>query len=272
MKHQLTGIPRRIIQTAKTQDLPLLERGAVAGMKLLNPDFEYCFFDNNEVAAFIDKHFPQYRATFDRFPHNIQKYDFFRYLAVYALGGFYFDTDVLLARSLTPLLGHACVFTFEELTLMTHLRKTHKLDWELGNYAFGAQAGHPFLKALIESCVKAQQDAQWPEPMMRGIPGPFRGQFEVTNSTGPGMVTRAFAENPELRRGVTILFPTDVCNEKSWHQFGDYGVHMMNGSWRGKDGFWRSRLGRHWEQRQRVKFLRESRELGAKRKGNWLSA
>jgi inositol phosphorylceramide mannosyltransferase catalytic subunit len=270
MKHVLSAIPRRIIQTAGSRELPLLAQASVANLKLLNPDFEYCFFDDAQVSAFIDERFPQYRATFDQFPHNIQRYDFFRYLAVYALGGFYFDTDVFLARGLAPLLGCASVFPFEELTLMSHLRKLG-IDWELGNYAFGAQAGHPFLKALIDSCVRAQKNPASVEPMMQGIPGPFRGQFAVTNSTGPGMVTRAFVENPALRKTVSVMFPRDVCDEDSWHQFGDYGVHLMAGSWRGNSGFIRSRLALQWEKRQRAKFLKDSKKLGAIRPGEWLS-
>ena len=55
-------IPKRIIQTGKTPDLPPLCRAAVANVRLLNPDFEYCFFDDDQVAAFIAEHFPEYHA------------------------------------------------------------------------------------------------------------------------------------------------------------------------------------------------------------------
>ncbi|MGE0024281.1 MAG: glycosyltransferase family 32 protein, partial [Hyphomicrobium sp.] len=82
-------IPRRIIQTDKSADLPLLGRAVQASMRLLNPDFEYVFFDDAAVERFIDDEFPQYRALYDSFPVRIQRFDFFRYLAVYRLGGFY---------------------------------------------------------------------------------------------------------------------------------------------------------------------------------------
>ena len=93
-------IPRRIIQTEKSRDLPLLAKAAVTNLRLLNPSFEYLFFDDLQVEEFIDDEFPQYRPVFDSFSVKIQRYDLFRYLAVYRLGGFYFDTDVLLASSL----------------------------------------------------------------------------------------------------------------------------------------------------------------------------
>src|SRR5580765_2482462 len=102
-------IPKRIIQTNKSLDLPLLERAAVANIKLLNPDFEYLFFDDRQVEEFIDKEFPEYRSVFDSFPIPIQRYDFFRYLAVYRFGGFYLDMDVLLASNLSELLDFGCV-------------------------------------------------------------------------------------------------------------------------------------------------------------------
>src|SRR5438067_4421826 len=91
-----TQIPKRIIQTAKSADVPLLPRAMMANVRLLNPDFEYLFFDNARVEQFIGAEFPQYSSVFNSFKYPIQKYDFFRYLAVYRYGGFYFDTDVLL--------------------------------------------------------------------------------------------------------------------------------------------------------------------------------
>src|SRR5271167_4310910 len=93
-------IPRRIIQTDKSADLPLLAKAAATNLRLLNPDFEYLFFDDAQVEEFIDTEFPEYRPVVDSFSVRIQRYDLFRYLAIYHFGGFYFDTDVLLVSSL----------------------------------------------------------------------------------------------------------------------------------------------------------------------------
>src|SRR5262245_29721922 len=105
-----TTIPRLIIQTGKSRDLPLLARASAANLKCLNPEFEYEFFDDQRVNAFIHQEFPQYRAIFEGFPIRIQRFDFFRYLAVFRYGGFYFDLDVFLATDLRELLGSGCVF------------------------------------------------------------------------------------------------------------------------------------------------------------------
>jgi inositol phosphorylceramide mannosyltransferase catalytic subunit len=259
------SIPKRIIQTGKNSDHPLHIRAMVRNLKLLNPDFEYVFFDDEGVERFMDEEFPQYRTLFNAFEHKIQRYDFFRYLAVYRYGGFYFDTDVLLASGLSPLLDAECVFPFEGLTLSRFLRKNYGIDWEIGNYAFGASAGHPFLSAVIENCVKAQADPDWANPMLLGAPPLFRSEYRVLNTTGPGLLTRTLAENPGLRSKVTVLFPEDVCDENNWNQFGDLGVHFMEGSWRTKSTrIWR-RLAQRWEHREMQKLLKESRKLGKTR-------
>jgi inositol phosphorylceramide mannosyltransferase catalytic subunit len=260
------GIPKRIIQTGKNQYLSLLERAAVVNLKLLNPDFEYLFFDDAAVETFIGAHFPQYQAVFDHFAQPIQKYDFFRYLAVYHYGGFYVDLDVMLAKSLSDLCEHTCVFPFEELSLHRFLREVHGMDWEIGNYAFAATAQHPFIGAIIENCVKAQRNPAWAEVMWRAVPRLFRDSFYVLDTTGPGLVSRTLAEFDGVAEHVHVLFPVDVCDATKWHQFGDYGVHLQAGSWRKKSGLIKRRLSMAWTERTRAQGFEESSVLGPDRK------
>jgi len=258
-------IPARIIQTGKSRNLPLLAKAARTNLKCLNPEFEHRFFDDQEVNAFIQLEFPDYRKVFESFPFRIQRYDFFRYLAVFRLGGFYFDTDVFFASGLHELLAHRCVFSFEELTLSQYLRRRYQMDWEIGNYGFGAEAGHPFLGAVIQNCIRAQQDPDWVKPMMQGIPRLFRSEFHVLNTTGPGLVSRTLAENPNLAQDMTILFPDDVCDEDTWHQFGKFGMHTQEGSWRSQNGCFRRRLSNLWESWARRQLKDESLSRGKTR-------
>jgi hypothetical protein len=258
-------IPKRIIQTGKQIDQPLLNRAAISNLRLLHPDFEYMFFDDRQVEGFIQQEFPQYRRVFDSFQWPIQRYDFFRYLAIYRYGGFYFDLDVLLASRISELLEYSCVFPFEGLTLSSFLRNRYKMDWEIGNYAFGSVAGHPFLGAIIENCVRAQKDPSWVDPMMRGFPLLFRSEFLVLNTTGPGLISRTLAEDPDRAATVTVLFPDDVCDLRNWNRFGDLGVHLMNGSWRVEAGRLRRRVVQYWELWTLRRLLKESRKLGKMR-------
>lgn len=263
-----TRIPRRIIQTARTRDLPPLARAASANLRLLHPDWEYLFFDDEDVQRFIAGEFPQHRALFEAFPHRIQRFDFFRYLAVLRFGGFYFDLDVLLAESLVDLRPRHCVFAFEELTLSRYLRRVHGIDWEIGNYAFGAAAGHPFLAAVVENCVRAQRDPAWARQMLADVPTPFRSRFEVLNTTGPGLLTRTLVEQPAAARNVTVLHPADVRDPRTWHQFGRYGIHLMEGSWRDRGGYLSRKAALLWENWTRRRLHADSDALGALRTFN----
>jgi inositol phosphorylceramide mannosyltransferase catalytic subunit len=258
-------IPRRIIQTGKSADLPLLARAAATNVRLLNPDFEYLFFDDAQVEEFIDAQFPEYRPVFDSFPVRIQRYDLFRYLAVYHFGGFYFDTDVLLASSLDDLLGFSCVFPFEHLSIHRFLCKEYGMDWEIGNYAFGAAAGHPFLYAIIKNCVRAQQHPEWMEAMTKSIPRMFRDEYFVLDTTGPGLLSRTLAEYPGVSGQVKVLFPEDVCDRSSWYCFGSFGVHLQVGTWRERKGVAHRVLHRFWESTIRKSLSKENLKRGGKR-------
>lgn len=269
-------IPRRIIHiysapNGQPESLPPLARAALTNTQLLHPGYEHILFNRRRMEEFMDAEFPEYRETLKQFPLAIERFDFFRYLAVYRLGGFYFDLDVLLSQPLDPLLTAECVFPFEELTLSGYLRRQCGMDWELANYGFGAVPSSRFLAAVIENCVRGLREPTWRSRALHGIPRYFRGQFEAPYATGPGMVTRTLGENPALHSALTVLFPTDVCDERQWHNFGDFGVHLQQASWRKRDGMFRRWLGRRWESQRRQKLASASRQLGPTRLGNWQS-
>jgi inositol phosphorylceramide mannosyltransferase catalytic subunit len=262
-----SSIPKRIIHIwgGGEHDLPLLYKAAAANVKLLNPDFEYLFFDDSRIEDVINGQFPEYRGMINSFRFPIQRYDFFRYLAVYHFGGFYLDCDVLLACSLSDLIDFGCVFPFEELNLNIFLRQEFGMDWGIGNYAFGAAEKHPFILEIIKNCVKAQKNPMWAQQMMRSLPGMFHRRYYVLNTTGPGLVARTLAEYPEAGNQVKILFPKNVCDSRNWYQFGTVGVHLMKGTWRKERGFLRNRLYAAWLSWIENKLFKESRKLGEKR-------
>lgn len=264
-------IPRRIIHVwgGGEHDLSLASKAAIVNVKLLNPDFEYLFFDDARIESFTNEHFPEYQSLFHSFRVPIQRYDFFRYLAVYHFGGFYLDLDVFLASSISDLLKFGCVFSFEELTINSFLRREYGMDWEIGNYAFGAAAGHPFIHAIIKNCVKAQKDSQWVHLMMRSIPRMFREEYYVLYTTGPGLVSRTLAEYPDATNQVKVLFPENVCDKNNWNQFGKFGTHLAIGKWRSKplnvwQHFKRFIRGK-WFANLQEKQMKASREKGPKR-------
>ena len=172
---------------------------------------------------------------------------------------------MLLASNLSSLLESGCVFPFEGLTFSRFLRTHYNLDWEIGNYGFGAASGHPFLEAIIENCVRAQKDPAWVKPMMRGVPPLSKLEFYVLYTSGPGLVSRTLAENPELAKTVRVLFPDDVCDFSNWNRFGDFGIHLMDASWRLNKGRVRRRLAGECEVWKLRGLLKESVVFGKTR-------
>ena len=183
---------------------------------------------------------------------------------VYHFGGFYFDTDVFLASPIDDLLGFGCVFPFEHMGINKFLAKEYGMHWEVGNYAFGAAAGHPFLKAIIENCIRAQQHPEWAAIMLKSIPRMFRKENFVLVTTGPGLVSRTLAEYPGVSEPVKVLFPEDIFDRNSWHCFGAYGVHLKAGTWRKREGLVRRVLHREWDAWRRKALLKESVKRGRK--------
>jgi hypothetical protein len=157
------------------------------------------------------------------------------------------------------------VFSFEELTISDFLRRSYGMDWEVANYGFGAAPQNPFVGALIENCLRVLSEPSWAHRMTEGVPEAIRELFVVPFTTGPGMVSRTLAENPELAEDVTVLFPDDVCNERAWHQFGDFGIHLQEGAWRSPHSYVQRRLANLWESWTRRRLHRESRARGKSR-------
>src|SRR5262249_25692283 len=155
------------------------------------------------------------------------------------------------------LLEFGCVFPFEQLGLYEFLNEQYGMDWEIGNYAFGASAGHPFIEAVIKNCIRRHEDPQWVKPMLKTIPRVFRREYLVLATTGPGLVSRTLAAYPGACDQVKVLFPQDVCDQNSWFRFGDYGVHLQVGTWREKKSLVPRMLHRYWEQSIRKTLLKE---------------
>ncbi len=256
-----TNIPKRIIQTGRYRMQPLKTRVMTSTVQRLHPDFEYDFYDDQRVELFIDEYFPQYRSLFHDYPFPIQRYDLFRYLVVFQFGGFYFDLDVLLAESVHALLEQKCIFPFEGLTLSDYLANDLRMKWEIGNYGFGSAPGHPFLKAVIDNCVKAASNRQWAGAMMRGTPAFARDQYWILNTTGPGLLSRTLAERPDLTDDVTVLIPESIYDTSTWNCFGNFGVHLMLGSWRPQSTRMRRWLARSSEASRQDHVLKKKEQI-----------
>ncbi len=95
------------------------------------------------------------------------------------------------------------------MTRNQFLRERYKLQFDVGNYAFGSAPRHP-LEAVIKNCIRAQQEPEWWHEMLGGMPRILWKDLTVLYTTGPGLVSRTFAEFPDGDGSVKILFAGDI--------------------------------------------------------------
>lgn len=231
-------IPRIIIQMwvqkdGKSPKIPPFEQKYMEQMKKLNPHFEHKFFDGNEIDIFFKNNYPEYYSTYQQLPEFIQKLDFFRYLAIYHYGGFYFDMDVEPHKPLDEsILNHAAVFPIDEYAnefACGHPRMNSFClvgqNFLLGQYAFGATAKHPFMKVLVDKIhrnvknyvrIYHQTHNQYSKDTMH---------YYVYKTTGPDFVTDCYVEYSEKQQFY-------ILSNGRRQVFGDYATHKYAGLWK----------------------------------------
>ena len=100
----------KIIHQAHTRGLDGLtdvDRRAIELLKKNNPDWQYCFYDFDQMLIFIQQNYE--KRYLDAFLKINKKYgaaqaDYFRYLLMYKLGGAYFDVKSFSNDSLNHLI------------------------------------------------------------------------------------------------------------------------------------------------------------------------
>jgi len=223
-------IPKRIIQIWKSDQPPRRYQDSIGRLRTLHPDFEHLLYSDDSMEAFVEERYPEllefYRSL--RFP--IQRADLYRILAVLALGGFYFDLDVNIVRPLDDLLSYDAVFPFEKRNTDALLQEVYGFGDLLGNYAFGARAGHPFLRAVVDNIVRAVSDPAW-----AAVPEAKKDKTRMVRTvfytTGPVLLTRTYVERSDLAASVHILYPENPDDRTGWDRFGDYGTHDRDSNW-----------------------------------------
>lgn len=208
-------IPKIIHQTYKTNELPDEIQKSVDELKLMNPDYEYRFYNDEDCLNFIKNNYDQ--ETFDLYTSINPNYgsaraDFFRYLLMYKVGGVYLD----IKSSTTQPLSQTILPTDEYL--LTHWEGK---DWsDVLNYSHGefqnwhiiCKPNHPFLRRTIE-LVKEN---------IRNYKGE-KGKKSVLFLTGPIVYSRAILESlNELR----LYTPESTVREFQLEN--EIGLNYMN--------------------------------------------
>lgn len=225
-------IPKIIHQTNATRKLPGIYR---AGQKLLidlHPDWEYRFYDDIECRNTVERYVPDLLPVYDNYPANIQRVDLFRIVAIYAIGGFYLDLDIVCFKKLDKLCPFNCVFGEEKtLTRAQTEELGHRDSVRVANYMFGSEPGHPFLLHILNEIIKRGQKK-------------IVNEDDVLESTGPGLITTVYHDCKKHYRNIVLLpnrdrkCPSPYCGGAVSCHFGNFAAHLHLGSWRwgiGKD-------------------------------------
>jgi hypothetical protein len=216
-----------IIQTWKTQTIPLHYREFVNKVKTMNPNWNYMFFDDDDIIEFMKS--TEYYETFSNLSGKIQQIDFFRYVAIYYYGGIYLDLDIDIICSFDDVDLTKCIFPIEVKYAGDEILKSQGIDL-IGNYAFYSPKGHPFLKKIIDNIVTQRIPNVIIENAQKNHTDDSRDVY-VYYRTGPILVSQSYADfvlSNEGDSGLVLIEPepySDNC-------FGKYGFHRCYGSWR----------------------------------------
>ena len=97
------NIPKIIMQTWKTENLPDKWKSSQESIKKYMKDWEYVLMTDEMNEKFIKKHFPDFLKYFKNFKFGIQRADAIRYCWLYVNGGLYIDCDFELLAPLDQL-------------------------------------------------------------------------------------------------------------------------------------------------------------------------
>lgn len=219
-------IPKIIIQTWKTKVIPPKYKNDVKSVKKYNSDYKFLFFSDDEIDYFLKENYPKYFISYNKLPVKIQKIDFFRYIAVYHYGGFYFDLDITALYPLDELLNYDSIFPIDlHLTPKMCIKKRFKkychknVKIFLGQYAFGAKPHNEFIKLLIDT-IHNNIDKYVEQYSKNGKTLQY-----VYSTTGPDFVTDTYF-NYKNKKSIHIL------EFEHSQYFGKYAKHNCYGTWK----------------------------------------
>lgn len=174
-------IQKTIFQTFKTSKIPFLTRWHISVLKKRNPDYDYQFYDDARIEAFIKEAYGEdVYALYDSINIGAAKADFFRYAILYKKGGIYLDIDSLILRKLDD-------FILPNDSAIIALEGNRNFFIQ---YALFFEAGHPFLRKTLDVIMQNIRENKYPN--------------DVHSMTGPTAYT--FAINQCLKEQPDVKF------------------------------------------------------------------
>ncbi|CAF4250428.1 unnamed protein product [Rotaria sp. Silwood2] len=178
-KYNKISIPRNIIQTGTKNSDGWINSQS---FRRLNPNHSYLFFNDTEAEKFVRKHMSSAVVhAYEIMPIAVLKADFFRYIAIYILGGVYSDIDTECLRPIdTWTDNHTNVGLIVGVEAESPTwERDYARPLQLCQWTFAAKPYHPILKRMIQNIV-TQTKHFFNKPINISI---------VMNWTGPGLWT-----------------------------------------------------------------------------------
>ena len=232
-------IPKIIIQTWKDNNIPEKYHKDIELLIKLNPTFTYMYFTDEDIEFFLKENYnDKYYKTYINLPLKIQKIDYFRYVAIYHFGGFYFDLDITSLYPLDELLNYECIFPVDNY-LSKNLCKLdryknickEKMNFILGQYAFASIPKHPFMKNLIDNIDNNIENIIDKYIIMNNVKiKEIEKNYYIYKTTGPDYVTNNYINY--LKNYKDYNKDIHILHYKKKQYFGKYAKHNHYGTWK----------------------------------------
>ncbi|MBX9675106.1 MAG: hypothetical protein K2V71_00660 [Methylotenera sp.] len=176
-------IPKIIHQTYLTKKLSPAIEANIEKLKSQNPDWEYRFYDDDDIKEYIGKYFPEILGIYNKIKpkYGAARADFFRYLVTYREGGVYLDIKSSVSKPLDVMLksDDKFILAYWVFTHNPYSRHANIDDpnGEFQQWHIISVKGHPYLKAVIENVCK---NIQVYSILFHDV-----GMMGVLNLTGP---------------------------------------------------------------------------------------
>lgn len=165
-----------------------------------NPDFTFHFFNSDQRATFIKKHYPEFMKYYisTNKQYGALRADIWRYLVIYHYGGVYIDHKVRILKPISSTLdlnAEMCVtYKGSKRSLYTKIKNLFAHE-ELVQYCFAAEKNSKHLKQVIDLMLdRLKQQSYFVGKPCRYFLYPGTGNsgvYGVFYTTGPLMFTDA---------------------------------------------------------------------------------
>ncbi len=212
-------IPRIIMQTGKSHDIPEHWKPSPKSIAEHMPHWKYVFCTDDDIWAFVDKHFPDWRPIFEAFPHKIQMVDTFRYMWLYVHGGVYMDLDFKVMMPIDSLFVADNEF---------YLVASGNIGSYITNSFMASKPGARIWLDILEE-IRRNELPKWA----------IGKHMTVMNSTGPICVDRVVKRSRYVFGALppSLLMACSICeiNEGGCYKPGAMLMALPGSSWIGWD-------------------------------------